>query len=92
MTNLHVTLFAKGGAETWVRHVYNIPSHVGLGWTPYRVIVASHGGTLAHTAFLTVKEFKRWMHNQGYSLQLNPHHRQGHRPSWVARFGQITGA
>ena len=86
--NLHVTIFAKRGAEAWVRHAYNVPPHVGLGWTPYRVLVTSNGGTLAHTAFLTVAEFKRWLGTRKVKLQ--PHHAQGYKPSWVARFGTIN--
>jgi hypothetical protein len=89
MNDLHVTLFGKRGAETWVRHAYNIAPHVGLGWTPYRVLVTSHGGTLAHTAFLSFKEFKRWLNNKGLHVTLSPHRIQGYRQAWVARFGRI---
>jgi hypothetical protein len=88
----HVTLFGAKGAEAWVRHAYNVPAHVGLGWTPYRVLVKSHGGTLAHTAFTTPAEFKAWMRRNGYKLSLQPHRRQGYKRAWVARFGTLQAS
>jgi hypothetical protein len=86
MDKLHVTLFGKQGAEKWVRHAYNIPAHVGC-WKPYRVLVTSHGGTLAHTAFYTLGDFRRWLKTHGRALELQPHYAQGYKPAWVARFG-----
>jgi hypothetical protein len=86
MDKLHVTIFAKQGAEKWVRHAYNIPAYVGC-WQPYRVLLTSNGGTLAYSAFYTVREFKLWLARTGRKLSLNPHHRNGYSPAWVARFG-----
>jgi hypothetical protein len=87
MNKLNVTLFGKQGAEKWVRHAYSIPAHVGC-WTPYRVLLTSHGGVLAHSAFYTFAEFKRWLRTSGRKLSLQPHHRQNYSRAWVARFGQ----
>jgi len=86
MDKLHVTLFTKQGAEKWVRHSYGIPPHVGC-WQPYRVLLMSNGGTLAHCAFYTVREFKQWLAGEGRKLHLDPHHANGYSPAWVARFG-----
>lgn len=88
-TEFRVTLFSKQGAEKWTRHAYGVPADVGLGWTPYRVLVTSARGTLAHTAFLTFKEFKAWMRSKGYALRLQ-HHGDFFGPqAWVARFGSL---
>ena len=87
--DLRVTLFGKKGAEAWTRHAYRVPAHCGLGWTPYRVLVQSHGGTLAYTAFVSFGEFKQWVRNKGLKLTLSTHHAQGYAPAWVARFGRL---
>ena len=86
MDKLHVTMFGKQGAEKWVRHAYNIPAAVGC-WQPYRVLITSNGGTLAHSAFYTVREFKQWLRTTKRNLHLDPHHAAGYKVAWVARFG-----
>lgn len=91
MNNLHVTIFGKRGAEKWTRHAYNVKPNVMLGWKPYRVLVTSHGGTLAYTAFVTIAEFRRWLEAQGKRVKLSPHRADGlSRGAWVARFGTIA--
>jgi len=87
-TELRITIFGKKGAEAWVRHAYNIPSHVGC-WQPYRVLVTSNFGTLSYRAFYTTKEFKNWARNHSYLLKLDKHYKEGHKPAWVARFGKL---
>ena len=89
MENLHVTLFGKKGAEAWTRHAYNVRPECELGWTPYRVLVTSHGGTLAYKAFHTISEFRRWLKASGRTVKLSPHHATGYRQAWVARFGTV---
>lgn len=57
---LHVCMLSRRKAEAHTRHVYNVRPEVLLGWTPYRVLVTSHGAT-AYTAFVRVREFRAWL-------------------------------
>lgn len=91
MPGLHVVIMGAKGAAAYVRHAHNIPLGVGH-WKPYRVIVTSHGGTLPHTAFYTVREFKAWLNRQGCTVRLQPHHGYawcGRPPAWVMRAGRV---
>ena len=86
-TEYRVVLFGRRGAEKWTRHAYNIPAHVGLGWTPYRVLVRT-ADCRAHSAFLTFAEFRRWMRAHRLVLRLLPH-RRGASQVWVMRSGSL---
>lgn len=57
---LRVTLLASKRAEEHVRRTHNVPDDVLLGWRPYTIIVTSYGG-VAHTAFWSMREFRRWL-------------------------------
>ncbi len=89
--DLRVTLLTKRGAERWVRHAYQIRPEVGLGWTPYQVLVTT-GYVTAYTAFLTFRTFRQWCRAQGYRLQLNPYRPQGQRSAdgWAVRTGSLS--
>jgi hypothetical protein len=90
-TDLYVTLLTKRGAMRWTRHAYNVPDHVGLGWTPYQVLV-TRNASISHTAFTTLRDFRTWMNDQGYTLRLSPHRWSGwsRRPGpWTTRSGWL---
>ena len=75
---LHVYFMGKRTAEQHERRCMGIPPHVGLGWTPYTILVRSHGGTLAHKAFHRVREFRQWLGGQ-YAVKLNKWSYKGFR-------------
>ncbi len=58
-SGLHVYLMSKAEAERFDRRTHNVPDDHTLGWRPYTIIVQYR--TLAHTAFVTMREFKRWL-------------------------------
>lgn len=66
---LRVSWMTPKQAEAHTRLVYNVPSHVGLGWTPYTIIVQTRG-CLAHTAFTNARDFRRWLKANGYTLRI----------------------
>jgi len=84
---LHVYLFSKQEAERYTRNCYNVPPHVGLGWTPYTVIVQSYGAT-AHTAFHSVRQLRNWL-GERYTLKGGAWNRRGFR-SYVVEARKAT--
>lgn len=68
---LHVCMMGKRTAEEHQRRCYNIPANCGIGWKPYTIIVTSNGGTLAHCAFTSLREFRLWLNRRGgYAVKL----------------------
>jgi hypothetical protein len=81
---LHVTVMGARYAEEWTRRVHNVKPAVGLGWTPYRIVVRD--GALAYRAFTTFDAFRAWL-GKSHWLELGP--------TWRApgmRHGKIIGS
>lgn len=57
---LHICVMSRKYANDHERRTHNVPDDVMLGWKPYTIIVTSYGG-VAHTAFHSVKDLKRWL-------------------------------
>lgn len=51
--------------------MHNVPDDVGLGWTPYTILVRSHGGALAYRAFHRATDLRRWL-GVRFAVRLNP--------------------
>ncbi len=81
----HVAFFSKQEAHRFDRRIYNVPKHCSLGWRPYTIRVL-YRGCLAHCAFHSMREFKRWL-GRGLSVRLATAMR---RPGF--RYGFITEA
>jgi hypothetical protein len=84
--NLKVVWMTKQTAERHARHAYNVAPDVQLGWMPYQILV-TNGWVTSHTAFVTRREFKRWLQANGYRVQLQPY--RGRTSDWVLRSGSI---
>lgn len=79
---LSVYLMSRPEAERFTRRVHNVPDSSGLGWQPYTIIVQD--GSLAHTAFITMREFKVWL--SSYRLTLTGNwRRRGFRAGKIAK-------
>lgn len=70
---LSVVWMGRRTAEEHTRHVYNVKPETGLGWKPYTIIIES--GALAHTAFHTAQELRRWL-GGGFKIRLGSHWRR----------------
>jgi hypothetical protein len=41
------------------RRAYNVPPGVGIGWTPYKILITD--GAISYCAFHSVRDFRRWL-------------------------------
>ena len=77
--NLVVYFLTPRYAEEHTRRVYNIPPHVGMGWTPYTILVLSNGGTLAHSAYHSARDFRRRFPRESFAVELGAWRFRGFR-------------
>lgn len=82
---LHVYMMSKREAERYTRHVYNVPKDVGLGWTPYTILIQSYGAT-SYCAFYSARDMRKWLGDR-YTVSLN---RKGWQQRRAFRSGLIV--
>lgn len=80
---LHICVMSRRYAKNHTRRVHNVPDNVGLGWKPYTVIVTSYGG-VAHTAFHSIRELKRWLGSEFRVSLTGPWNAQGMRAGRIS--------
>lgn len=77
---LYVCWLTRRGAEQFERRIMNIPSASRLGWTPYRIRIL-YRSSLAWTAFVKVRDFRKWL-GPRYRLRIT---------KWPSRLGMRCG-
>jgi hypothetical protein len=87
---LYVTILTRRGAEEWFRHAHNVPDGVGIGHTPYTILVQSRGMTSCR-AFTSGRDFRAWL-GESYRLRVTSRSskpRGGVGRSWSVACGEI---